>query len=540
MNRSKKPRQLMVKRKIVIMVLVAILVLMAVLLISTVAHSETSIPDATKNFYVNDFGEVFNADQEQEMMDRAVNLAYKPEGVQVVVTTVKSLNGLSVEDYANLMYNKYGIGKDDKGILILLSIQERKVRIEVGYGLESVINDSKAGNYIRDYALDYLKNNQFDLGLMALQKAVVTDLDAHFEKARVTATPKVRPTDVPVTQSSAAESKQITRSNNDEVRLSKTKENDYGVFAALGLAAAIIFIIGFITQTIKLRRSEKNRDFESKEYDKKLTSRDSTIQSLRLDMLKQENALDKQKESYGKLKEKYNHLNDRFERAKKLNKNLDKEIDAMIQKEIDDKNREIAAEFDNSFGSLATEDLLKKYFEQGPKGWSSFNEKYQRALTSYNALTSEQKHYVKTDMNEVNAHYKAGKLQKSKEDADALNKELKTCTKNLSGTETNLQTFEKLQKQYHGMDEQTQGFVSLALIQALGTLKNKAESEKRQRIAEEERRRREEEERRRRRRQQEEEEERRRQSYYSSSYDSGGSFGGFGGSSGGGGASSSF
>ena len=82
------------------------------------------------------------------------------------------------------------------------------------------------------------------MGLLALQKAIVEDLDKHFEAARVTATPKVRPTDVPVTKSTTTKSEPITRSSSTEERLSNSQGNDYRVVAALSLAAAIIFIVG--------------------------------------------------------------------------------------------------------------------------------------------------------------------------------------------------------------------------------------------------------------------------------------------------------
>jgi len=61
---------------------------------------------------------------------------------------VHSFEGRSVEDYAADLYKHLGIGgkKDDRGVLLLVSPDERKYRIEVGYGLEPVINDARAGD----------------------------------------------------------------------------------------------------------------------------------------------------------------------------------------------------------------------------------------------------------------------------------------------------------------------------------------------------------------------------------------------------------
>jgi uncharacterized protein len=69
-------------------------------------------------------------------------------GAQMAIVTVHSFEGRSVEDYAADLYKHLGVGpkKDDRGVLLLVSPEERKYRIEVGYGLEPVINDARAGD----------------------------------------------------------------------------------------------------------------------------------------------------------------------------------------------------------------------------------------------------------------------------------------------------------------------------------------------------------------------------------------------------------
>lgn len=531
--------------------LIAVVLLIMIALYSSFAYSADAIPEATKNFYVNDYAGIFSTDQINEMMQRAVNLANKPEGVQVVVSTVKNLGGMSVEDYANSMYNKFKIGRDDKGILIIISIQERKVRMEVGYGLESYMNDSKAGKFLQDYAISYLKKNQFDLGILSLQKAVVEDLDAHFEKARATATPKVRPTDVPIITAEPV-TRASVESSDQEIPAANKTENGFINWMAFGVSVfAVLLFVLFIIQTVKLHKSEENRDYESNEYDKKLRSRDSTIQSLRSENSQKDRIIDDEKSKYERLSKKYEQLNDRFVRAGKLHKGLDQEIDDMIQREIDEENRRIAAKFDEKYGVLATDEPLNQYLKLGPKGFNSFKQKYDEAFDAYEALSKERKQYVKTNMTLVRKYYDSGLLQKSKDDAKALNTELTKCQKTRKGKEENLDYFKKLHKEYDDMDEQTQGFVDASLITSLGMLISYAKKDRDERIAREE----------------EEEAERRRQAamsyhYYSSSsyssssshhssdsdndsnstsiFDFGGGFDGFGGSSGGGGASADF
>ena len=67
-----------------------------------------------------------------------------PGSVGVVVATVPSLSGLTVEDYANRLYRHWALGQKDKnnGALLLVAPSERKVRIEVGYGLEGALTDA--------------------------------------------------------------------------------------------------------------------------------------------------------------------------------------------------------------------------------------------------------------------------------------------------------------------------------------------------------------------------------------------------------------
>src|SRR6202043_3395787 len=69
-------------------------------------------------------------------------------GAQMAIVTVQSLDGESVENYAVDLYKQLGVGskKDNRGVLLLVSPDERKYRIEVGYGLEPVINDARAGD----------------------------------------------------------------------------------------------------------------------------------------------------------------------------------------------------------------------------------------------------------------------------------------------------------------------------------------------------------------------------------------------------------
>ena len=86
---------------------------------------------------VNDFAGVLPSQYKSQMEDLAREVLEKT-GTAIVVATVTSIGENDAEDYANSLYQAWGIGKkgEDKGVLIFLAVKERKVRIETGYGVE--------------------------------------------------------------------------------------------------------------------------------------------------------------------------------------------------------------------------------------------------------------------------------------------------------------------------------------------------------------------------------------------------------------------
>ncbi len=145
--------------------------------------------EATSDFYVNDFAGILSKTQKKEMMDKAVKLDTEFSGIQVVVSIVESFektvtdsqnnsghNAYDIEQLAYAMYSQYGIGQDDMGILILFSVEDREVRIETGYQMQSYITDIKSGQLLDNYGMNYFANNQFAEGLVSLQDAVISEI----------------------------------------------------------------------------------------------------------------------------------------------------------------------------------------------------------------------------------------------------------------------------------------------------------------------------------------------------------------------------
>ena len=97
--------------------------------------------------YVTDLAGVTGADKTAKLEALCTELEQKT-GAQMAIVTVRSLDGQSVEYYAVDLFRQLGIGskKNNRGVLLLVAPNDRKYRIEVGYGLEPVINDARAGD----------------------------------------------------------------------------------------------------------------------------------------------------------------------------------------------------------------------------------------------------------------------------------------------------------------------------------------------------------------------------------------------------------
>lgn len=90
-------------------------------------------------------------------------------GVELAVVVVSSLDGLTIDEAKNKLFALWGIGKKgkDNGLLLLWSTGDRKVGIEVGYGLEGVLPDGKVGAILDAHVIPRFKAGQFDEGILA-------------------------------------------------------------------------------------------------------------------------------------------------------------------------------------------------------------------------------------------------------------------------------------------------------------------------------------------------------------------------------------
>ncbi|MGH9547529.1 MAG: TPM domain-containing protein [Terriglobales bacterium] len=127
--------------------------------------------------YVNDFAHVLDQATIAQLDNICQQLDQKAHA-QIAVVTVNSLDGSDIESYAVDLYKKWGIGSKatDHGVLILLAVQDRKYRIEVGYGLEPILTDGKVGSFGRE-AVPLLRQNDYG-GAVSLMTSRVADVIA--------------------------------------------------------------------------------------------------------------------------------------------------------------------------------------------------------------------------------------------------------------------------------------------------------------------------------------------------------------------------
>ena len=116
---------------------------------------------------VNDFAQVLEGSQRDTLETQLAELE-RATSAEVAVVTVRTLGGRSVEDYATALFNAWGIGKKDRdnGVLILVAMEDRAMRIEVGYGLEGVLPDGLAGSIIRQSFLPRFRDDDYRAGIL--------------------------------------------------------------------------------------------------------------------------------------------------------------------------------------------------------------------------------------------------------------------------------------------------------------------------------------------------------------------------------------
>lgn len=487
-----------------------VLLITVILCISnfTLISASTTIPEATPEFYVNDFANILSEEDESILMNKALTLANENDGIQIVVSTIESLNGDTVENYATQMYNKYGIGKNDMGLLILLSTGDRQIRVEVGKAMERYINDSKAGRFMDNYAIPYLKDNKFDEGIISLQDALINEI-----VTCVSAENNVAPTSEPL----------------PDIDFSIV----FGVLGVILLLALLIFLIVLISKKIeKLKELISNLNDQIANLKKANSRLNARNASDKQELTKVIGSLEHNKHalesSLSKVQNELANLKDRYSRVLKIYPDTDTKVDEMIKTEQIARDKRIAASVDSHISDV---------IDLGPD--KDIVLRLSSVISEYEHLTSDQKTYIKNDISKLKNLYilslhleeeyqkelEKERIKKRKKDAKSVTEKILAVISAIGCARAHhLYKLNDAKDLYDDLDHETKKFVDHSVISKLDSLISAAKRDK------------------------EDEERRRRESSYnsyssssrsSSSFGSSG-FGGFGGSSGGGGASRGF
>lgn len=124
-------------------------------------------PTAAAGIYVQDYAQVLSAEDKSRLLSIGQELDNKTTA-QLAVVTVKTLDGQPIEDYALSILREWGIGSKEKnnGALIVVAVQDRRSRIEVGYGLEGLLSDGLTGRIQDQAMIPYFRKGNYAAGIV--------------------------------------------------------------------------------------------------------------------------------------------------------------------------------------------------------------------------------------------------------------------------------------------------------------------------------------------------------------------------------------
>lgn len=147
-------------------------ILFLCLVVGSISHA-TAVPETPPRYVVDLAGMIDDA-TENRLNGYLQELEQKTTA-QEVVLTIPSLEGASIEDFSiTIAHDKWKLGQKgkDNGVLLLISLNDRKYRIEVGYGLEGLLPDSFVGSLGRDLLVPYFKKKDYSTGIFTTAIAI--------------------------------------------------------------------------------------------------------------------------------------------------------------------------------------------------------------------------------------------------------------------------------------------------------------------------------------------------------------------------------
>jgi len=163
------------------------------LLTAQFSHA-VSIPENPGNHVVDLAGIIDNSTEAK--LNQYLRELEQKTTAQVAILTIKSLEGESLEDLSiTVAHDKWKLGQKgkDNGVLLLVSLSDKKYRIEVGYGLEGVIPDSMAGSIGRSYLVPFFRKGDYSNGIYTATLALANEI-AKDSGVKITGMPQMKRT----------------------------------------------------------------------------------------------------------------------------------------------------------------------------------------------------------------------------------------------------------------------------------------------------------------------------------------------------------
>jgi uncharacterized protein len=131
--------------------------------------------------YVSDFANVLTDSQEAQLNSK-LEAEEKNTSNEISVVTINSLDGDTIENYAVKLFEEYKIGKKDKdnGALLLIAVNDHKLRIEVGYGLEGVLTDLESYQIITNDITPEFKNGNYFSGIDKGTDSIIKSIEGEY------------------------------------------------------------------------------------------------------------------------------------------------------------------------------------------------------------------------------------------------------------------------------------------------------------------------------------------------------------------------
>lgn len=144
-----------------------------------------ALPPADPTKRVHDFAQTLSLGT-RASLENELQAIEQETTAQVAVVTVSSLDGETVEAYANSLFNAWGIGQHgvNNGALFLISPSERRTRIEVGYGLEPLLTDGLCGEILDVFVIPHFKASNYEEGIVDGTREIIRILRSHPDAAR--------------------------------------------------------------------------------------------------------------------------------------------------------------------------------------------------------------------------------------------------------------------------------------------------------------------------------------------------------------------